>query len=178
MPLSRMELQEKGAGSPEGLVARILKLVPNLPVPTPIEDLCRQLDISDIRPLETGGFEGGLVTDTDRSEGVILVNTASHYYRQRFTIGHELAHFLLPTHMPDRPGRFLCSREDMNLLSARETDRRARMEVEANRFASLILIPPPSLRKMLGKSEPDLGHAHLTSRGFQSQQAGHGARLR
>ena len=132
MPLSRMELQEKGAGSPEGLVARILKLVPNLPVPTsyrgPVQAAA---DISrDIRPLETGGFEGGLVTDTDRSEGVILVNTASHYYRQRFTIGHELAHFLLPTHMPDRPGRFLCSREDMNFRPPRETDRRARMEVE------------------------------------------------
>jgi Zn-dependent peptidase ImmA (M78 family) len=157
MALSRMELQEKGAGSPEGLVTRILKLEPNLPIPIPIEDLCKQLDISDIRPLDTEGFEGGLITDTERSEGVILVNTGSHYFRRRFTIGHELAHFLIPTHMPDREGRFLCSREDMNLLSAKETDRRARMEVEANRFSSLILIPPPALRRALGKSAPDLG---------------------
>ena len=157
MPLSRMELQEKGAGSPEDLVTRILKLEPNLPIPVPIEDLCRQLDISDIRPLDTEGFEGGLITDTERSNGVILVNTGSHYFRRRFTIGHELAHFLIPTHMPDKEGRFLCSREDMNLLSAKENDRRARMEVEANRFSSLILIPPPALRKALAKSATDLG---------------------
>jgi len=156
MLLCRMELQGKGAGSPEGLVTRILKLEPNLPIPVPIERLCKQLDISDIRSLETAGFEGGLVTDAERSEGVILVNEASHYYRRRFTIGHELGHFLLPTHIPDQEGRFLCSREDMALLSAKESDRRGRMEVEANRFASLILIPPPHLRKRLGKSEPDL----------------------
>ncbi len=157
MPLSRIELQEKGVGSPDGLVARILKLEPNLPIPVPIEDLCKQFDIADIRPLDTEGFEGGLITDAERSEGVILVNAGSHYFRQRFTIGHELGHFLIPTHVPDKVGRFLCSREDMNLLSANENDRRARIEVEANRFSSLLLIPPPALRKALANSAPDLG---------------------
>jgi Zn-dependent peptidase ImmA (M78 family) len=172
MPLSRMELQEKGAGSPDGLVAKILKLEPKLPIPVPIEDLCKQLDIADVRPLDTEGFEGGLITDTERSEGVILVNTASHYFRQRFTIGHELGHFLIPTHMPDKAGRFLCSREDMNLLSANENDRRTRMEVEANRFSSLLLIPPPALRKALGNSAPDLGRLVKLASDFKvSKQA-------
>jgi len=157
MPLSRMELQERGAGSPDGLVTLILKLERKLPIPVPIEDLCKRLDIADIQPMDTEGFEGGLITDTERSEGVILVSTTSHYFRRRFTIAHELGHFLIPAHMPDRPGRFLCSREDMNLLSAKENDRRARMEVEANRFASLLLIPPPAFRKALGNSAPDLG---------------------
>jgi hypothetical protein len=45
-----------------------------------------------------------------------------------------------------------CSRDDMALLTARENDRRARMEVEANQFASLLLIPPPVLRKALERS--------------------------
>ncbi len=97
MTLSRMELQERGAGSPDGLVTRILKLESNLPVPVPVEDLCRQLDIADIRPMDTEGFEGGLITDPERSEGMILVNSASHYFRRRFTIGHELGHFLIRT---------------------------------------------------------------------------------
>jgi hypothetical protein len=47
------------------------------------------------------------------------------------------------------PGRFLCSREDMRLLRAAENDRRGRMEVEANQFSSLILMPPPLLRPYL-----------------------------
>jgi len=172
MALSRMELEVKGAGSPDGLVKRILELAPDLPLATPIEALCEQLDISDIRELTTGGFEGGLITDTDRSDGVILVNKKSHYFRQRFTMAHELAHFLLPTHMSDEAGRFLCSREDLNLLTANESDRRARMEVEANRFASLILIRPPVLRKAFGKREPSLAHMIELSETFEvSKQA-------
>jgi Zn-dependent peptidase ImmA (M78 family) len=166
MPVSRIDLAD--AGSPEKLVALILKAEPNLPIPVPIEDLCRQLDIAEIKPLETEGFEGGLITDTERSSGVILVNEASHPYRRRFTVGHELAHFLIPTHMPDKPGRFLCSRADMMRLSAKESDRRARMEVEANKFSSLILIPPPHLRIALRNCrEPDLQHIAQLSRKFE-----------
>jgi Zn-dependent peptidase ImmA (M78 family) len=171
MPVSRIDLAD--AGSPEKLVTLILKAEPNLPIPVPIEDLCRQLDITEIRPLETEGFEGGLITDSERSSGVILVNEASHPYRRRFTVGHELAHFLIPSHMPDKSGRFLCSRADMMRLSARENDRRARMEVEANRFSSLMLIPPPALRITLRNCrEPDLLHIAQLSRKFEvSKQA-------
>jgi hypothetical protein len=156
MSVSRMDLAD--AGSPEKLVTLILKAEPDLPVAVPIEQLCRQLDITEIRPLKTEGFEGGLITDTDRSSGIILVNQASLPPRRRFTIAHELAHFLIPTHMPDAPGRFLCSRADLMRLTAKENDRRGRMEVEANRFASLILIPPPMFRRAVGKQSPDLQH--------------------
>ncbi|MET4279562.1 Zn-dependent peptidase ImmA (M78 family) [Bradyrhizobium sp. F1.2.2] len=45
----------------------------------------------------------------------------------------------------------------MLLLNPKEGDRRAKMEVEANRFSSLILMPPPALRSELGKrSAPSL----------------------
>jgi IrrE N-terminal-like domain len=79
--------------------------------------------------------------------------------RRRFTLGHELGHFLMPSHVPDAEGRFLCSQRDLLLLSAKEGDRRARMEIEANRFSSLILMPPPALRTEIGKrSAPSLEH--------------------
>ena len=156
MPVSRIDLAD--AGSPEKLVTLILRAEPDLAPPIRIERLCQQLDIIDVRPLATEGFEGGLVTDTERSNGIILLNEGSHPYRRRFTMGHELAHFLIPTHMPDQPGRFLCSREDMSRLTANENDRRARMEVEANRFSSLLLIPPPMLRAAIGRRAPDLQH--------------------
>jgi hypothetical protein len=170
--LSRLELDGKGAGSPDGLVRMILKAERGLSVPVPIERLCKSLDITDIQDLSTEGFEGGLITDTDRSRGVILARK-SHPYRRRFTIGHELGHFLIPTHLPDTPGRFLCSREDMRRLSAAENDRRGRMEVEANRFASLILMPPPLLRPYLqSRRDPDVGHmAKLAAEFKVSKQA-------
>jgi len=172
MAVSRLDLDGKGAGSPEGLVTLILRAEPNLAAPVPIDRLCNSLDIEEIRDLDIEGFEGGLITDTERSRGVILVRKG-HPFRMRFTIGHELGHFLIPTHMPDTPGRFLCSREDMRILSAAESNRRARMEVDANKFSSLILIPPPLLRPRLKtRRDPDLRHmAQLADEFEVSKQA-------
>jgi Zn-dependent peptidase ImmA (M78 family) len=99
-------------------------------------------------------FEGGLLTDRERSSGVILVKRGVSRQRHRFTLGHELGHFLMPSHLPDTEGRFLCSQTDMLLLNQKEGDRRAKMEVEANRFSSLILMPPPALRIEIAGAEP------------------------
>jgi Zn-dependent peptidase ImmA (M78 family) len=106
MAISRLDLDEKGAGSPEGLVSRILKAEPSLSIPVPIEELCRKLDIVSIEYERLDGLEGALVTTPDRQVGTILVKETSHRFRQRFTIGHELGHFLIPTHVPNLDGRF------------------------------------------------------------------------
>ncbi|KLK90156.1 ImmA/IrrE family metallo-endopeptidase [Microvirga sp. KLBC 81] len=165
MPVCRMDLAD--AGSPEKIVSLILQYESNLSIPVPIEELCRQLDIEDFQDLESEGFEGGLLTDSDRSFGFILVKKG-YEERRRFTIAHELGHFLMPHHIPDREGQFLCSRADMLRLGAKETDRRERMEAEANRFASLILIPPPALRLALRPyREPDLAHIPKLARDFK-----------
>ena len=137
MSVTRIDLADRG--SPEALVGLILKHEPGLKVPVPIEELCLQLDIEKIVPLDVEGFEGGLITDTAKSRGIILVRESAWQTRRRFTIGHELGHFLMPSHMPEE-GRFLCSREDMMRLTAKESDRHEKIEVEANSAARL---PPP-----------------------------------
>lgn len=98
MTISRLDLD--GAGSPSALVTRILQLEPNLPIPVPVEELCGQLDISSITDLETDGFEAALVTDDCKSQGAILVAKDRSRQRRRFSIAHELGHFLIPAHMP------------------------------------------------------------------------------
>jgi uncharacterized protein DUF955 len=155
MKVTRLDLD--GTGSPEGIVSKILKAEPDLPIPLPIEDLARQLDITNILDLTTDGFEGGLITDDCRSQGTILVNRAARLGRRRFTVGHELGHFLIPTHGPVKGDQFLCSRDDMRRWSAKENDAYARMEVEANKFSALILMPPPKLRQKMGRfRDPNL----------------------
>jgi hypothetical protein len=64
---------------------------------------------------------------------------------------------LIPTHRPGTDDRFLCSLSDLLALDPKIAERRARWEAEANRFASLILVPPPVFRKEanIGK-DPDL----------------------
>ncbi|TPL67552.1 MULTISPECIES: ImmA/IrrE family metallo-endopeptidase [unclassified Mesorhizobium] len=155
MKITRMDLAD--AGSPERLVLEILKLEPQLPIPVPIEELCLRLDIHEIVPLTTHSYEGGLVTTPDKFNGSILFNEASPRERRRFTIAHELGHFLIPSHVPSAEGRFLCKLQDMRELKGGESDRRLKMEVEANRFASQLLMPPPKFRMdvAVGK-DPDI----------------------
>lgn len=148
LQLKRMDLD--GTGSPAGLVTKILKAEPHLTIPVPIEELARQLDIKDIAQLETDGFEGGLLTDEARSAGIILVNGAARRGRRRFTIAHELGHFLIPTHKPKQGAEFLCSRDDMRRWLDKDQNGYARMEAEANEFAALMLMPPPIWIKAMG----------------------------
>jgi IrrE N-terminal-like domain len=165
MSVSRIDLAD--AGSPDKLVSLILKHEPNIALPIPIRTLCKQLDIMDICARDLGGFEGGLVTDTDRSNGIITHREDRSEERKRFTIGHELGHFLMPHHVPDKQGHFLCSAKDFATLSKPESDKRAQMEFEANRFASLMLVPPPILRKHPDfNREPDLDRLRKLAKVF------------
>jgi hypothetical protein len=140
MQLTRMDLD--GTGSPMGLVGKILKAEPGLTLPIPIEEIARALDITDIQDVDSSTFEGGLVTDATRSTGYILVNRRSIRGRRRFTIGHELGHFLMTNHKPP-PGGFQCSRSDMRQWDGKDVTAAMRMEFEANEFSGLLLMPPP-----------------------------------
>jgi Zn-dependent peptidase ImmA (M78 family) len=164
MAVCRMDLAD--AGSPEKLVTEILKAEPDLPCNVPLEALCQALDILRIEEFDSENFEGGLITDAERSAGIILVKKGMRQ-RQRFTIAHELGHFLIPRHMPNRPDRFLCTKQDLMQFSAKDGDRRQIMEMEANRFAALLLVPPPLLRRELKQcSDPDIGHVPRLARVF------------
>jgi Zn-dependent peptidase ImmA (M78 family) len=147
LTISRIDLD--GAGSPAGLVTRILQLEPNLSIPVPIEQLCQQLDITRIGELDTEGFEAALVTDEHKSAGAILIASERSRQRRRFSIAHELGHFLIPSHFPGPSERSLCSAEHLGIHDMKEQDRRRRMEAEADRFAALLLMPPPVLRAEL-----------------------------
>lgn len=164
MPITRRDLAD--VGSPEALVKRILQAEPNLPVPVPIQELCARLGILKIEDLDADGFEGSLATDAKRTEGIIQAKRGGEP-RRRFTIAHELGHFLMAHHVPDQPGRFLCKSSDLLRVAAKGGDQRQHREVEANRFASLLLMPPHLLRAaMAAFLEPDLRHVLALARDF------------
>ena len=164
MKITRLDLD--GAGSPSALVTKILGTERDLPIPVPIEELAERLDIMSIEQLTTEGFVAALVTDINKATGGILVADSLSPERRRYSIGHELGHFLIPTHVVPLEGRFLCSREDMLTFSAREQGRRQRMEFEANQFAALLLMPPPILRAELARKAPSLDEVARLARHF------------
>jgi hypothetical protein len=102
-----MELAD--LASPSKIVAGIFKQLPEVILPVPVKEIALSLDISEIAPLSTSGYVGGLIVDEGASEGVILVSANDSEKRKRFTIGHELGHFLIPWHTLDSNLRFNCS---------------------------------------------------------------------
>lgn len=147
MEIDRVELAD--CGSPEKIIAEIMRQVPEMQIPVPIEELAVAVGITDIHRLQTASFEGGLVTQPERASGVILVNSRATAQRQRFTIGHELGHYLIIAHQPAATGQFTCSKADMAIREADRDNRARRMEMEANRFSAGILMP-------LARFKPDM----------------------
>lgn len=131
---------------PEIMAERVLALCwPDGTGPVPVEDIAHQLDIHEISHETLVGCEGMLLTDRVRSVGSILVNDAhGHEGRIRFTIAHELGHFLLEHHEFLRDESFICTRQDMKRLSMKRSsmnNQHARQEMEANHFAGALLAP-------------------------------------
>lgn len=154
MSLTRLELD--GLGSPSDIAARIHELAPDLPPCFAIDELCRQLDIDGITEVTTHAYEAALLMHPEKAYGSILVAKGRSDQRRRFSIGHELGHFLIPTHMPQADNPFECSLADLHLVDTREKDRRRRIEAEANRFAAALLMSPRGVRKGITSPRPNL----------------------
>jgi hypothetical protein len=152
--LSRLELD--GLGSPADIARRIHELAPDLPLNFTIEDVCRQLDIESIEERPVTSFEAMLLMDAHKAWGTILLAGGRMRERRRFSIAHELGHFLIPTHKPHPGEGFSCSIDDLRVGDARAHDRWQRIEAEANRFAARLLMPPTRIRAELTSRQPDL----------------------
>lgn len=140
-------------GSPERLILAILKHHPSWVAPIPLEELAASVNIVDIKELEVDGFEGALLTDATKQQGVILFKAGTLGGRRRFTVAHELGHFLIPSHL----GNQQCTAADLR-ESRRDTVHRRR-EAEANRFAAGLLMPKPWFCRDMGRlGDIDLEH--------------------
>jgi Zn-dependent peptidase ImmA (M78 family) len=157
----RMDLAD--CGSPEKLIGVILKHHPEWVAPVPIEELALKVGIVEFRELEADGFEGALLTDAEKNNGVILTKAGAREERRRFTIGHELGHFLMPSHKGSRQ----CTASDLR-ESRRDNDHR-RQETEANRFSAGLLMPKPwFVRDMNQLGDADVTHAQTLAKRYRT----------
>ena len=165
--LDRMEIEEAGPG-PDKLAAAIHRQLGDRDGPVPVHAIARALDIVEIREEPITNLEGALITTAERDVGSILVNCKSGRQRQRYSVGHELGHFLNPWHEQTADDGFQCSRQDMregNWHMRRDLSRHDIQEVEANRFAIELLAPSRRFERFLA-SGPDLERVLSAARGF------------
>lgn len=147
----RMKLSD--LGSPEALAACIVSHFPEIEVPIPLTRFAEAMGIVEIIGQQTDSFEGVLITNSAKMKGSIAYNEASRPERRRFTIAHELGHFLMPLHGANAQ----CAKADMGVLTTKDPNR-AR-EAEANRFAAALLMPRELfLRDMRRLGDPEVEH--------------------
>lgn len=108
--------------------------------PVDVVKIARSLKV-DVRPAPTDDeLSGFLIRDAEGSVATIGVNNRHSSARQRFTIGHELGHYLLHRgerlHVDQRGSGFAVHRPD-NRSSTGEQEE----EIEANLFAAELLMP-------------------------------------
>ena len=121
--------------------------------PVPLERLA-ELCHASIRYEPFEGELSGMVHRRPDGSGVIGVNSSHSVTRQRFTIAHEIGHFLLHTdedvHIDEK--RPIGRRDD---LSSQAVDA---CEIEANQFAAELLMPESLVREFvrnLGSNHPE-----------------------
>ena len=139
-------------GSPTRLLEVIFRYYPELPRRVPVKEIAAEVGVKDFRVLEVDGFIGGLIADPEKSEGIILVKDKLPPKRERFTVGHELGHFLIPSHGYQRQ----CSKKDLEENSRTTTYQR--QETEANKFSAGLLMP----KSMFVKDIDALGSADVS----------------
>lgn len=123
------QVREGLPGSPLGKDVRVIKA----PMPSPVESC-----------------EGMLVRNPkDAAEWGIFVNPDAGPERRRFTIAHELGHFVLHR---ARQGSFRCDKESVHF----GLDTAAVIEREADEFASNILMPGDVVRDAIANRRIDL----------------------
>jgi Zn-dependent peptidase ImmA (M78 family) len=112
-------------------------------VPVPIEDVARHLRIS-ISRAPSSDFSGLLIRKEDRA--LIGVNSSEAPVRQRFTIAHEIGHYILHP----RKDAFVDFRKDRAA-----TELKPPRERQADMFAAALLMPRSQLLKDVRKLAKD-----------------------
>lgn len=110
-------------------------------VPTPLEAIAEGLGIYDINETNLSSIEGALIVPIGKYEGSILINENQDPRRKRFTLAHELGHYTNPCHHPNSEGFFECDKKDMYQKSFNAKTNAQLIELEANQFASELLLP-------------------------------------
>jgi hypothetical protein len=114
--------------------------------PPDLTALCRDLGLR-IREVPAKGFDGALIRSKAGQKGIVAVKASIfEKSRKRFTIAHEISHFIIPHH---RDLGNIC--EDRKIESFDSHLNQA--EIEANEFAAELLLPSALLRKRFNLSE-------------------------
>ncbi len=114
--------------------------------PPDLTALCRDLGLR-IREVPAKGFDGALIRSKADQKGIVAVKVSiREKSRKRFTIAHEIGHFIIPHH---RNLGEICEERKIESFDSHLN----RPEIEANEFAAELLLPSAILRRRFNLGE-------------------------
>jgi Zn-dependent peptidase ImmA (M78 family) len=120
--------------------------------PVPVKEMISKMGLSVISYDLSDDVSGILVIENDK--GTIGFNPKNSKVRQRFTLAHELGHFLF--HKQSKSEVFIDKDFIVKYRSQKVyTDLEIRHEQEANVFAAALLMPKEMLKAELDKKDYD-----------------------
>ena len=122
----------------------LLKDFGNDEIPVNVELIARKLKVS-VSEAELPDETSGVIQKVDDGTSTILVNSGHARVRQRFTIAHEIGHFLLSTKSGIFVDQKIYFRDSRSQLAIDPE------EIDANTFAAELLMPTPYLKRELNK---------------------------
>ena len=120
----------------------LLKECGNGEIPVDVELIARKLKV-EVSEAELPDETSGVIQKVNKGNSTILVNSGHARVRQRFTIAHEIGHFLLSA----KSGIFVDKKiyfRDSRSQSASDSE-----EIVANIFAAELLMPTPYIKREL-----------------------------
>lgn len=136
----------------------ILHQTDMLRVPVDVELVAHRLNLQ-IEATSLGENVSGLLV-VEKGQGVIGYNATQAAVRQRFTIAHEIGHFVL--HLSNNPSAlFIDTQYIVYRRDAKSSTGEDQQEREANRFAAALLMPAVLLHAELQKRSFDFGDEEM-----------------
>lgn len=115
-----------------------------------------------IKDVDVDGFEGTLVRALAGPKGIIGINKSIREQgRRRFTIAHEIGHYVIPSH---RRLKNVCLTEQLESWNPQLPI----PEVEANEFAAELLLPARFVRSALTLHQPSFRRISEVARDFET----------
>lgn len=133
------------------IVERILQQNHLTKPPIPLPKIAARFGVNLASSELDNSISGFLYREKNQSV-VIAVNDSHPQTRQRFSIAHELGHFIL-----NHQGTFFINRGAINFRNSLSSSGEDKLEREANAFAAELLMPEIFLKKDIKNATISLG---------------------
>ena len=145
---------------PEHFAKALLRTL-DLQQPVSLEDVSKRIGLR-IEDVNSIGFDGALLRIAGRPRGIIGVRkTIREKERRRFTIAHEIGHYVLPGHDVESN---VCDADDLVAIG-KEADK---FERAANKFAAEFVLPSLAVRRIVRKLGISFETIRFVSKQFEA----------